>query len=688
MIEVIFKKRSVAMSTPIEILGVPEKKIKAYTKKGFKTTFDLINHLPRKYDDLTQLKLIKEVMNKEFCGVIGTVVGSKEGPRHVTFTCKDQTGETFWVHIFGIKREAYRQCSIGRTYLFGGKWSANEVDNKIYVSIASPPYVEGDIQNATRIHSIYKKVHKDIPHEDFKDHLNVALNFNDTEDFLEPELFYNWTRIDTSRLDHPLVIRQKAYRGIHHPRSMHEIEESEYRISFDKLFYLSYLLHKRMPLEKKEIEGITLSRLDLARYCIKNLPFKLTSGQHEVLKDMMARIQTGKQLSALVQGDVGSGKTLVAIIMMLCHVENGYQSILMAPTSVLAKQHAQEIEKMLTPFGLKTVFISGNLKKKEKDEIYKQIENGEVHFIVGTHAVLNDGIKFKNLGVMIVDEEHRFGVNQREAVRERTRKEPLNFISMTATPIPRTLAASLYDSNIQTYSIKSLPQGRKPIQTTWITQAEGIVDHLLYEISNGRQGYIICPLIKHNKKLDNVMAIDTCEKWIKSHPKMKNLRYGVVTGEMEPKLMEERIQAFKNHEFDVLLSTTVIEVGVNVPNSTIICIQSADRFGLAQLHQLRGRVGRGSHASYCYLISDNPTPNGQKKLSAMVESTDGFYLSEADLKLRGAGDLVGDSQTGFETTFLLLLKYPSLFEKIQEEMNLIFADENRLNHYGRFFDGK
>lgn len=674
------------MALPLSALGITDKKQAAFKKKGFDTGEDLITHLPRRYDDLSKVVTIDEVQHKEFHAVVGVVLRAKEGNSngrgYVSFTCKDQKEQMFWVTFFGPKNEAYRRCRVGQMYLFAGKWSVQQEPKK-FVSLGTPTYVEGDIQNAMRIVAVYPKVHKLISHEDFKRYLNISLNSCDMMDYLEPELFHRWTTTDTEGFEFPLMLKSQAYRSVHHPQTLEQAVQAQYRLAFDELFKLSYILNSRSG---KKVRGmaITLPKLDQSRQLIRNLPFKLTEGQFEVLRDMMQRVQSGNQLSALVQGDVGSGKTIVAIIMMICHAENGYQGMLLAPTTVLAKQHAQELEKLVSPFGYKVACLTGELKPKEKKEVMRQIETGEALFAVGTHALLSDKVKFKNLGLVIADEEQRFGVAQRESVQKKVDSECLNFINMTATPIPRTLACSLYDDNIQTYSIKTKPASRKPIETYHINDEEQMVDHLVHEIAQGRQAYLICPLIEENDKMENVMDIKRCQKWVASHPKLRHLRVAVVTGKMKGDEMESTIMAFKNKEYDLLISTTVIEVGVNVPNATIIGLMSADRFGLAQLHQLRGRVGRGEFQSYCYLVSNSYTEDGLRKLQAMCQSTDGFYLSEVDLKLRGAGDLIGESQTGFENTFLLLLKYPALFDKIQKEMALIFLDERRLNHYRSF----
>lgn len=665
---------------PLSVLGLKEEVVKKYQSKKIEDLDDLIKYLPRRYDDLSQPKFVHELREGEFAAIYGVIVGVKETPKAILFNCKDLNGQWFSVSFFGKPGSFYykrKQMPVGTWFLFGGKVRFSP-DGR-FVSLTSPPYVKRECQEAAKIYPVYKKIHKDITKEQLAVDIQKALTIHDMTDYLEPELFHRWSQGLLPGFEYPLIPRAFAFRGVHNPQNLIEMEQAQYRLAFDELFRLAYQLHQEGQI-KEEAVRIDLAHLEESRAFIKSLPFKLTPGQFEVLQQMVATIKQGQLLQALVQGDVGCGKTMVAIIMMLTIVENGFQAALMAPTNVLALQHSLEIKKMLQDWGYEVVLLSGDMKAKEKKVALEKIKSGEARFVVGTHALLSDKVEFQNLGLVIVDEEHRFGVKQREALKERGGN--LNFISMTATPIPRTLASSLYNKNIQTFSIKSLPVGRQPIKTYWIQEKDQMIDHMLHEINQGRQAYIICPFIEKNEKMEDIMGIEECEKWIKNDPRMKHLRVGFVHGKSD---IASIVDSFKQKELDVLIATTVIEVGVNVPNATIITILNADRFGLAQLHQLRGRVGRGSFASYCYLQATNPTPDGQKKLQAMTESTDGFYLSQVDLSLRGAGNLVGDNQSGFEPSFMLLMKYPQLFEVIQQEMEEIFNNPKRLQHYQRLF---
>lgn len=669
---------------PIQILALPERKEKALKNKEIQTLDDLLMYLPRRYDDLSCPKTVDQIVDGEFAAMFGLIVKVNEYEKAIAFTCKDVKGQFFRVSFFGNKKMFFfrkKSMPIGTWFLFGGKFKRDP--ERGWVSVVSPPYVEQNKEGVARIIPVYKKIHKDISHDDLKQSIQKALSIHDIGDFLEPELFHRWSTGLLPGFDYPLIRRSKAFRDVHSPTTLAEMEQGKYRLAFDELFKLSFQLHCETPTQEMGAP-VELTSLEQSRNFMRNLPFKLTPGQKEVLRDMVATIQAKEPLQALVQGDVGCGKTMVAIIMMLTAVENGYQAALMAPTNVLALQHSLEIKKTLGDLGYNVVLLSGEMKAKEKREAMKQIQSGDAHFVVGTHALLSEKVQFHKLGMVVLDEEHRFGVRQREVLKEKIMAAGINFISMTATPIPRTLASSLYNNNIKTFSIKSLPAGRQPIVTTWVQDREAFIEPMLQELQKGRQAYLICPLIEDNEKLEGVMGIEECEKWIKSDPRTAHLRIGFVHGKCD---VADIVGKFKAQELDLLIATTVIEVGVNVPNATFIGILNADRFGIAQLHQLRGRVGRGSFASCCYLQAENPTENGARKLQAMTESTDGFYLSQVDLQMRGAGNLVGESQSGFENTFMLLLKYPQLFEAIQAEMTAIFNNPTRLVHYQTLFNG-
>lgn len=659
---------------PINRLGLAKQKENQFKTKGIETLEELVDYLPRLYHDLSEPKTTDELSDGVFEAVIGTPQVGKEGTNYMSFTCKDTKGHPFYVTFFGNKSFIKKQCPIGKTLLFAGRWKVSWNYGRRLVSIGNPPYCTPHIKETARIHPVYRKLHPQMSKDYLAECIQSALLTLDKFDYLERDLQVKWK----------VLSAHKAYRMVHLPTELEQLEPAHERLALDKLFHFAYEWHRLEPVVDKSTD-ILFPNLKETQDFMKALPFKLTKGQHTVLKNMMAGIQKGEKLKTLVQGDVGSGKTLVATIMLMVAAKNDYQAALLVPTQVLASQHAKEIKQWLEPYGLTVGYLSAELKGKERKALLKDIEDGAVDIVVGTHALLSDKVKFKQLGLVVVDEEHRFGVRQREKLQEQQSKG-IHYLSMSATPIPRTLATTMYGDSMNVEIIDTLPAGRKPIQTQWLNTEEVSYDGLIRELKQGHQGYIICPLVVETASLDGVTSVEDVQKQLAAHPELSRYRFEVLHGKMSAEEVESVLWRFKAHEIDILIATTVVEVGVNVPNATHITILNADRFGLAQLHQLRGRVGRGSDASYCDLVSVNQTPQGAAKLKAMTDSTDGFYLSRVDLELRGAGNLIGDSQNGFESTFLLLLKYPELYEKIKAEMKDIYASPTRLAYYDRHFN--
>lgn len=421
---------------------------------------------------------------------------------------------------------------------------------------------------------------------------------------------------------------------------------------------------------------IEINNLIKAKELMDNLPFELTDGQRLALRNLAIKMKSKKKVNALVQGDVGCGKTLVAILLMVSVSENGYQSCIVAPTNILAKQHYQEIKERVEPLGFRVGFLSSELKKREQNTILKQIKNGELDMIVGTHSLMSEKVEFNNLGLAIIDEEHRFGVEQREMLN----KEGVHKVSMSATPIPRSLALSMYGDNVDVETIKSLPKGRQDIITDIIPtdKNQEVYNKILEELKIGRQAYIVCPLItkSESEKLEGVANIEeeyeVATKFFEKH----GYKVGVATGNLGDDEINDVLNGFRAKEYDVLIATTIIEVGVNVPNATVIAIKNAERFGFAQLHQLRGRVGRGCHKSYCYLMTDKGD-----KFNIFKKTRDGFKIAEEDLILRGAGSFLGTQQSGDNKFLMLMIAHPKLNESIKKDVDEIFKDEKRFKRY-------
>jgi ATP-dependent DNA helicase RecG len=435
----------------------------------------------------------------------------------------------------------------------------------------------------------------------------------------------------------------EATRNIHSPKNLQLLNESKRRLKFQELFNYSLKILMLKEFIKFHNEGIVFKIAPELTVLKKLLPFELTSAQSKVVREILIDQKKDRGMNRLLQGDVGSGKTIVAIITMFNVVKNGYQTALMAPTEILAKQHFEEIKKVLKDFPLEIQILSGSTSPKNKEIIKEQLRNGNIDIIIGTHALIEDNVEFKNLGMIVTDEQHRFGVSQRN--RFSNKGKSIDILVMTATPIPRTLSLYLY-GDLDVSIIDELPPGRQKIDTSYESMASSghVYEFALSEINKGRQVYIVCPLVEENEemKLSSVQVLyeELKEKYF------SNIEIGMIYGKMNGKLKIEIMEKFKNGEIKALISTTVIEVGVNVPNATIMIIENSERFGLAQLHQLRGRVGRGEHKSYCILLAKITSSIVKRRLDILIKSNDGFFIAEEDLKTRGGGELFGFRQHG------------------------------------------
>ena len=445
-----------------------------------------------------------------------------------------------------------------------------------------------------------------------------------------------------------LLPRREALYNIHFPQSPDLLKRAEYRLKFEELLGIQLAILSRRATRTTAADGFYFPRVGeyFNTFYREKLPFELTGAQKRVIREIRADTVTGHQMNRLLQGDVGSGKTLVALMAMLLAADNGFQSCLMVPTEILARQHYASIERMIDGLGIRAAVLTGSTRKRERDEILEALARGEIHMLIGTHALLEERVQFDNLGLVVIDEQHRFGVEQRARMWTKNSRPP-HILVMTATPIPRTLAMTLY-GDLDVSVIDELPPGRKPIVTRHLydSQRMKLFGFLRREIARGRQVYVVYPLIKESEKMDYKDLYDGFETLSREFP-LPEYRLSVVHGKLPPEEKNEGMRAFKEGETQIMVATSVIEVGVDVPNATVMVIESAERFGLSQLHQLRGRVGRGGEQSYCILMSgDKLSREARARLDAMVETTDGFRLSELDLKLRGAGDINGTQQSG------------------------------------------
>ena len=443
-----------------------------------------------------------------------------------------------------------------------------------------------------------------------------------------------------------MVSLDEALRAAHYPATANELTQANYRLKFEELFYVQMSVLRYARLRQGSIRGHVFSRVGeyFNTFYTHNLPFQLTEAQKRVIREMHADMKSGRQMNRLVQGDVGSGKTMVALMTMLIALGNGFQACIMAPTEILAEQHLETFRKMLGTMPVRVELLTGMVKGKRRKAVMEGLQTGEVQILVGTHAVIEDNVQFRNLGLVVIDEQHRFGVAQRAKLWEKNLTPP-HVLVMTATPIPRTLAMTLY-GDLDVSVIDELPPGRKPIQTMHVydNNPDKLYRGINQQIQEGRQVYMVYPLVKESEKLD---LKNVEEAYVHLQKIFPQYRISMVHGQMKPVDKDAEMQRFVSGETQILVATTVIEVGVNVPNASVMIIQNAERFGLSQLHQLRGRVGRGASQSYCILVTKyDLSKETRRRIDIMTETNDGFEIAEADLRFRGPGDLEGTQQSG------------------------------------------
>lgn len=478
-----------------------------------------------------------------------------------------------------------------------------------------------------------------------------------------------------------LVSRDTAVRNVHYPKSQQDMQKARERLKFEELFYVQLNILRYTANHHRKYKGYMLPRIGehFRDFFSKNLKFELTGAQKRVVHEIQADMNTGRQMNRLVQGDVGSGKTLVALMAMLIAVDNDFQACIMAPTEILAEQHLATVQEFLKGLDVKVELLTGIVKGKKRKEVLEQLVTGEIDILVGTHALIEETVQFKNLGLAVVDEQHRFGVAQRAKLWAKNQNPP-HILVMTATPIPRTLAMTIY-GDLDVSVIDELPPGRKPIQTLhkYDNQTTSLFNGIRQQIGLGRQVYIVYPLITESEKIDLKNLEEGYEYLQKVFPEY---RMSKVHGRMKSAEKEEEMQKFISGETQILVATTVIEVGVNVPNASVMVIMDAQRFGLSQLHQLRGRVGRGADQSYCILVTGHElAQETRKRMEIMTETNDGFRIAEADLKLRGPGDLEGTQQSGlaFDLKIADIARDGQLVQLARDEAQKIIDDDPECN---------
>lgn len=638
------------LDTPIEYLkGVgPQRGDLLRKEMKIHKYGDLINLYPYRYIDRTRYFKINQLINSNSeVQIIGKVVHVKtidqgKGKSRLVATFLDDTGQMELVWFQGQKwvKESLKLNTI--YVIFGKVTQFGSVFNMAH------PEMELLEEHKTTLRSTMQPVYPSTEKLNNKGVTNKVINKMMMQLFSETHQLFSETLSDSIIEELKLIPKKEALLNIHFPKNQELLAKAQFRLKFEELFFIQLQLITKNLIRKHKIKGFPFEIIgeNFNNFYNNHLPFDLTNAQKRVLKEIRNDLGSHAQMNRLLQGDVGSGKTIVALMCMLIAKDNGFQSCLMAPTEILANQHFNGITELAKDLNINIRILTGSTKIAQRRIIHEELENGTLDIIIGTHALLEDKVQFKNLGLAVIDEQHRFGVEQRSKLWTKSEIPP-HVLVMTATPIPRTLAMSLY-GDLDISVIDELPPGRKPIQTVHRFDSKRLVvwKFLKDEIAKGRQIYIVYPLIQESEKMDYKDLMDGYESISRDFP-LPHYSISILHGKMKPADKEEEMKRFAEGKTNIMVATTVIEVGVNVPNASVMVIESAERFGLSQLHQLRGRVGRGAEQSYCILMTDYKLSEDSKtRMETMVRTNDGFEIAEVDLKLRGPGDIMGKQQSG------------------------------------------
>ncbi|MEJ6617473.1 MAG: ATP-dependent DNA helicase RecG [Crocinitomicaceae bacterium] len=632
--------------TPIEYLkGVGPQKAELLKKElGIFSYKDLLEYYPFRYVDRSEYHTVEDLVTLVgHAQIKGKIVGFQEAGvgrnKRLTAKFQDKTG---MIDLVWFKGASWIKTSIkineeiliyGKPAQFKGRWN-----------IPHPEIASISAAESSGLQPVYSSTERLS---------SMGLNTKGIEKLIRGLLENIGGQVEdllpvNLKVEHRLIDRELAMRWVHEPSSELEVQQARFRLKFEELFFLQMELLVRKQITMEKSKGYLMENVGDAfnEFYKKHIPFELTGAQKRVLKEIRIDMNTGHHMNRLLQGDVGSGKTLVALLSMLIAVGNNFQAAIIAPTEILAIQHYESIREMLEPMGIEVALLTGSVKKKDRKPLHEQLLSGEIKILIGTHALLEETVQFKNLGLVVIDEQHRFGVAQRARMWKKNDLAP-HVLIMTATPIPRTLAMTFY-GDLEVSVIDELPPGRKPITTShrFDESRLRLFGFMKEEIKKGRQVYIVYPLIMESETLDFNNLTDGFEAISRTFP-MPEYQVSMVHGKLKPEDKEFEMNRFIKGETQIMVATTVIEVGVNVPNASVMVIESAERFGLSQLHQLRGRVGRGAEQSFCVLMTgDKISEDSKKRMETMVRTNDGFEIAEVDLQLRGPGDLLGTQQSG------------------------------------------
>ncbi len=611
--------------------GVGPKMAEKLNRCGIYTILDLLLYFPRDYDFISIANNVEEFNDKDKIITEATVEGILKDIRtktgKVLSTVLFKSGNTKFKGIWFNQPYAKNSFRVNGKYILSGKIEKHNKE----IHLSNPKIMRNITLDDNKILAKYS----------LRDDLsNNFLNKIITEALVQINIIENLPR---SILDkYKFISLDEAIKSIHSPMDSKILNEAKRRLKFQELFTysLKILLLKEI---NSSVKGIGFKISDELKELKEKLPFQLTQAQARVVREVLLDQKKPVPMNRLVQGDVGSGKTIIALITMFNVIKNGYQVAMMAPTEILAKQHYAEAEKIYKDFGIKVKLLTGSTTGKNKEIIKEEIAQGKIDLLIGTHALIEENVVFDNLGMIVTDEQHRFGVGQRSKLSNKG--ENIDVLVMSATPIPRTLYLYLY-GDLDVSIVDTLPPGRKPIDTYYVNKNESnrVYNFALKEIEEGRQVYVVCPLVEENEDIKLTSVTNLYDELKEKY--FKNINISILHGKMSNKDKNEIMDRFKSGEIKVLISTTVIEVGVNVPNATVMIIENAERFGLSQLHQLRGRVGRGSHKSYCILVAEIKSETTRRRMEIMKSSNDGFYIAEEDLRIRGSGEVFGMRQSG------------------------------------------
>jgi len=673
------------LHTDIKFLpGVGPKKAEILNEElGVYTFWDLINHFPYRHIDRSKFYKIKDlqasVANIQLKGKITSF--KTEGQKYKTRLVarfEDDTGSIELLWFQGAKwiKDSLKQ---GKEYIIFGKPTVfNGKINIAHPEVDEPEANGKKIQSPLQaVYTVTEKMKKNFITSKTINKLQILALQRVYKSILETLPNYLITSLKFPFLN-------EAIKEIHFPTDLNSLQKALFRLKFEELFFVQLQLLSLKIQKTNKLDGFKFPKIGdfLNNFYKHKIPFELTAAQKKVIKEIRADLGSGRQMNRLLQGDVGSGKTLVALMIILIGLDNGYQTCMMAPTEILARQHFTSVSKFLEGMNIGIEVLTGSTKAKERKLIHNSLESGDIQILIGTHALIEDTVQFKNLGLVVIDEQHRFGVAQRAKLWKKNISPP-HVLVMTATPIPRTLAMTLY-GDLDVSVIDELPPGRKPIKTSHLFDSKRLrlFSFMKKEIEAGRQVYIVYPLIQESEKLDYKDLEDGYESIARAFPPPK-YTVAVVHGKMKPDEKDKAMQLFIKGQANIMVSTTVIEVGVDVPNASVMVIESAERFGLSQLHQLRGRVGRGAEQSWCILMTSYKLSNeAKKRIETMVQTTNGFDIAEVDLKLRGPGDIEGTQQSGvaFNLKVANLAKDGHILQLARNKANEILANDQLLDN--------